>query len=110
MVPRKVAAPPKVPAVPYYANCAAVRAAGKAPLHRGQPGYRSGLDGDADGVACEVATAAPPVRTTPPAPPAGVYYANCAAARAAGAAPLYRGDPGYRSGLDRDGDGAACEG
>lgn len=39
-----------------------------------------------------------------------VYYANCAAVRAAGAAPLRRGDPGYRSGLDRDDDGVACEG
>ncbi|GAA0813371.1 excalibur calcium-binding domain-containing protein [Spirilliplanes yamanashiensis] len=38
-----------------------------------------------------------------------VYYANCAAAERAGAAPLYRGDPGYRSGLDRDNDGDACE-
>ncbi|WP_244925082.1 excalibur calcium-binding domain-containing protein [Actinomyces bowdenii] len=39
----------------------------------------------------------------------GAYYPNCAAARAAGAAPLYAGDPGYRSGLDRDNDGIACE-
>jgi len=46
-----------------------------------------------------------PKKTTP----RSVYYANCAAAEAAGAAPLYRGDPGYRSGLDRDGDGVACE-
>lgn len=38
-----------------------------------------------------------------------IYFANCAAARAAGAAPLRRGDPGYRSGLDRDDDGRACE-
>ena len=38
-----------------------------------------------------------------------VHYPNCAAARAAGAAPLRRGDPGYRAGLDRDGDGVACE-
>ncbi|GAB3575879.1 excalibur calcium-binding domain-containing protein [Amycolatopsis endophytica] len=37
------------------------------------------------------------------------YYPNCAAAKAAGAAPLHRGDPGYRSGLDRDNDGVACE-
>ena len=37
------------------------------------------------------------------------YYANCAAARAAGAAPLYQGQPGYRSKLDRDEDGVACE-
>lgn len=46
----------------------------------------------------------------PAAPaPDSTYYANCAAARAAGAAPLYRGSPGYRSGLDGDGDGVACE-
>jgi len=37
----------------YYASCAAVRAAGKAPLTSDQPGYRSGLDGDSDGTACE---------------------------------------------------------
>ena len=40
---------------------------------------------------------------------AGAYYKNCAEARAAGAAPLHRGDPGYRAGLDRDDDGIACE-
>jgi len=38
-----------------------------------------------------------------------VYYANCTEARAAGAAPLYRGEPGYRSAMDRDNDGVACE-
>jgi micrococcal nuclease len=37
----------------YYSSCAQVRAAGKAPLLRGQPGYRSGLDGDHNGVACQ---------------------------------------------------------
>jgi endonuclease YncB( thermonuclease family) len=44
-----------------------------------------------------------------PAPPATAYYANCAAAKAAGAAPLYAGQPGYRPALDRDKDGVACE-
>ncbi|BEP15799.1 DUF1524 domain-containing protein [Acidothermaceae bacterium B102] len=49
-------------------------------------------------------------RPTTTAPTGGdVYYANCAAVRAAGKAPLLRGQPGYRSGLDRDGDGIACE-
>ena len=43
----------KQPGGPYYANCAAVRSAGKAPLHSGDPGYRSELDGDDDGLACE---------------------------------------------------------
>ena len=38
-----------------------------------------------------------------------VYYKNCTAARAAGAAPVYRGQPGYGSHLDRDNDGVGCE-
>jgi len=38
-----------------------------------------------------------------------VYYRNCDAARAAGAAPLRIGEPGYADHLDRDGDGSACE-
>ena len=41
--------------------------------------------------------------------PAAASYPNCSAARAAGAAPLYAGQPGYSSELDRDGDGIACE-
>ncbi|WP_308123532.1 GmrSD restriction endonuclease domain-containing protein [Modestobacter marinus] len=36
-------------------------------------------------------------------------YADCAAARAAGAAPLHRGDPGWSGAMDGDGDGTACE-
>lgn len=36
-------------------------------------------------------------------------YANCSEARAAGAAPVRRGDPGYASHLDRDNDGVGCE-
>ncbi|MDJ0457460.1 DUF1524 domain-containing protein [Arthrobacter sp. NQ7] len=60
------------------------------------------------------APAAAPVAPAPapvaPAPaPAAVYYANCTAARAAGAAPLYAGQAGYRPALDRDSDGIACE-
>ncbi|MFC9506910.1 excalibur calcium-binding domain-containing protein [Streptomyces sp. NPDC057002] len=38
-----------------------------------------------------------------------VYYANCGAVRAAGAAPISRGEPGYASHLDRDDDGVACD-
>ena len=34
---------------------------------------------------------------------------NCAAARAVGLAPAYRGQPGYYPQHDRDGDGIACE-
>lgn len=36
-------------------------------------------------------------------------FANCAQARAAGAAPVHAGDPGYGRHLDRDGDGVGCE-
>ena len=37
----------------YYPGCDQVRAAGKAPLRYGEPGYRSNMDGDGDGIACE---------------------------------------------------------
>lgn len=36
-------------------------------------------------------------------------FRNCSEARAAGAAPVYRGQPGYGPHLDRDGDGVGCE-
>lgn len=40
---------------------------------------------------------------------ANVYYKNCDAVRAAGADPIYKGEPGYSRKLDRDGDGIGCE-
>lgn len=61
---------------------------------------------------------APRIMPTPPAisrssptytPPRSDYYRNCKEAWAAGAAPLYRGQPGYRPEMDGDGDGIACE-
>lgn len=48
-------------------------------------------------------------RTIQPARSGAVYYPNCAAARAAGAAPVRRGQPGYGQHLDRDNDGIGCE-
>ncbi|HET6392883.1 MAG TPA: excalibur calcium-binding domain-containing protein [Blastococcus sp.] len=36
-------------------------------------------------------------------------FKNCDAARAAGAAPVRIGQPGYGTHLDRDGDGIGCE-
>lgn len=39
----------------------------------------------------------------------GAAFANCTQARAAGAAPVRRGDPGYGPHLDRDNDGVGCE-
>jgi hypothetical protein len=52
--------------------------------------------------------AAPPVPAPVPAP-AAVVYANCDAVRAAGAAPIYAGTPGYSTKLDRDKDGIGCD-
>jgi len=40
---------------------------------------------------------------------ASVFFGSCDDARSAGAAPLQRGQPGYRDDLDRDQDGVACE-
>ena len=41
--------------------------------------------------------------------PGTVFYWNCDAVRAAGAAPLSNGQPGYLPHLDRNGNGVACE-
>lgn len=38
-----------------------------------------------------------------------VNYSGCNEARAAGAAPIYAGQPGYRANMDGDSDGIACE-
>ncbi|MFE4501357.1 excalibur calcium-binding domain-containing protein [Rhodococcus sp. NPDC056743] len=56
-------------------------------------------------VTTEPAYIPPPVKV----PDAGVSYANCAEARAAGAAPILKGEPGYSTKLDRDKDGIACD-
>ncbi|SKY95422.1 excalibur domain-containing protein [Mycobacteroides abscessus subsp. abscessus] len=55
------------------------------------------------------APTAPPQAGPSQTAPSSTTYANCTQARAAGAAPLYRGQPGYSAKLDRDGDGVACE-
>ena len=53
---------------------------------------------------------AAPTADVPAGTPDGTQpYANCAAARAAGAAPLHRGDAGWSDSMDGDGDGIACE-
>ena len=60
--------------------------------------------------AAEAPSAEAPAAPVSEAPAqSSVYYKNCDAVRAAGAAPLHRGEPGYRPGLDSDGDGVACE-
>ena len=74
--------------------------------------------------AARTRTVTPTVTVDPPPPPAPdppdpepedddgggtAFYENCDAVRAAGAAPIRRGEPGYSSKLDRDGDGIGCE-
>ncbi|WP_431881963.1 excalibur calcium-binding domain-containing protein [Micromonospora chalcea] len=115
VAPSSATAKPKPklsPSTVRYADCAAVRRAGAAPLRRGEPGYRSGLDRDGDGRACESSEGGSTGGSTgggSGSSGGSVFYANCSAVRAAGKAPLHRGDPGYSRKLDRDGDGTACE-
>lgn len=52
---------------------------------------------------------ATPVTAASSASVAAASFTNCTAARAAGAAPVRRGSPGYGPQLDRDGDGIGCE-
>jgi endonuclease YncB( thermonuclease family) len=57
-----------------------------------------------------VPLAAVPVAAIPvTSAPAAVYYQNCDAVRAAGAAPIRPGDPGWQTKFDRDNDGIGCE-
>ncbi|WP_245953519.1 excalibur calcium-binding domain-containing protein [Arthrobacter silvisoli] len=70
---------------------------------------KAAADRAAAQLAAEQAAAAKATPAVPAAPPAAVYYKNCTEARAAGAAPVYEGTPGYGKHLDRDGDGIGCD-
>jgi len=50
-----------------------------------------------------------PAPVPAPQPEADAHYQNCDAVRAAGAAPIRSGDPGWQPKFDRDGDGVGCE-
>lgn len=58
---------------------------------------------------CHRAGSAPKASRAFSAPATGRPFRNCTEARAAGAAPVRRGDPGYAPHLDRDHDGIGCE-
>lgn len=62
-----------------------------------------------NGYHCHRGSNASPDRSKAKATSLGGAYRNCTAARAAGAAPVYRGEPGYGPHLDRDNDGVGCE-
>ena len=63
------------------------------------------------GYHCHGGAAAPAINRSsqPESLSGGGAFRNCSAARAAGAAPVRRGDAGYGPHLDRDGDGVGCE-
>ena len=52
---------------------------------------------------------APRLDPSPSKSDTGRAFRSCSEARAAGAAPVGRDDPGYGPHLDRDGDGIGCE-
>jgi len=84
-----------------------------APVEHASPlATRSAPEAD-DSSPRKVVTTNPPagaVSSSPkPATSSTVYYQNCNKARRAGAAPLYPGDPGYSTKLDKDGNGIACD-
>ncbi|BDP41214.1 competence protein ComEC [Deinococcus aetherius] len=75
-----------------------------------QPGGKFAITTEKGGAVPANRGAVPGPATPVPVPsPATPVYSSCAQARAAGAAPLRRGQPGYNPALDRDGDGVACE-
>lgn len=132
-VPVEAEAP--APVTGQFAHCEEAAAAGLSNIPAGSPAYSPNMDGDGDGVACEVnapepappavvlASVAPapaPVAPAPVAPepvapapiapaPAAPYYQNCDAVRAAGAAPIRPGDPGFQPKFDGNDDGVGCE-
>ena len=116
--------PPSAAAVcPYIADWVDIKARRGLSMDQSEYGrIRNLLNGPCMGVLMAPLEPLPvSTSTTPSAPPSpppsapsdqpdsGVYYQNCTAARAAGAAPIQIGEPGYRKSLDRDNDGIACE-
>lgn len=69
----------------------------------------SGLTAQAEDSTPQVSNEPSTAAAAPASSTASVEYDNCTAAREDGAAPVYRGDPGYGKHLDRDGDGVGCE-
>ncbi|MEO8366217.1 MAG: excalibur calcium-binding domain-containing protein [Pseudoxanthomonas sp.] len=85
-------------------GCHHNRKTGEYHCHRGAGSPRPAPSAEVDGNSFAPSRAAPPHRQSRPRP-----FRNCTEARAAGAAPVHRGDPGYGAQLDRDNDGIGCE-
>ncbi|MDH6284118.1 GmrSD restriction endonuclease domain-containing protein [Prescottella agglutinans] len=91
-------------------SCGENGAAAPAPVNGGQASPAALAPSPAPAPQTQAQAPAPaPVVAPEPAPSSGASFGSCKEARAAGAAPLRRGEPGYSSKLDRDGDGVACE-
>lgn len=74
-----------------------------------QAAAQAAAQAEAERQAAEQAAAAAVAAEQTAAAPAAVSYANCSEVRAAGAAPIRQGEPGYSTKLDRDRDGIACD-
>lgn len=98
-----------VTATPDGAASAAPTSAAQVPAEQPAADANVGVDAPEEPEQQRAQFVAPAPEKPVPAPAQSAYYPNCAAARSAGVAPLYAGDPGYSSKLDRDGDGVACE-
>lgn len=83
-------------------NCGATGGASSVPVRDGQAS-------PATSVPAPQTQAPAPIPAVAPAPSSDMSFGSCKEARAAGAAPLRRGEPDYSPKLDRDGDGVACE-
>jgi Excalibur calcium-binding domain/PASTA domain len=110
----KKAAADKAAAEKVAAEKAAADKAAAAQLAKEQAAARQAAETAAAQAAKQAPVPAPAPAPAPaplpaPAAPAAAYYANCTAARAAGAAPVYAGTPGYGTHLDRDRDGIGCD-
>ncbi|HET8659544.1 MAG TPA: excalibur calcium-binding domain-containing protein [Micromonosporaceae bacterium] len=92
----------------FFADCAAARVAGAAPIPRGAEGYRPVLDPDGDGVACEEEGTTPATPATSPSN--DPRFENCKQAKANGYGPYVRGrDAEYYWYNDPNRDGVVCD-
>ncbi len=104
-------APPTTVAFTVPPEAIAAAAAAQAQAQAAEDARVAQEQADAQARAAADAYVPPPVQSGSGSSGSGssVYYSNCDAVRAAGAAPLLAGQPGYSFKLDRDRDGSACE-
>ena len=116
-----------------YQNCAAVEAAGLAPISKDHPDFREKFDADGDGVGCEQPAdyensnsvdnqnnggqnsgGQASINNLSAGQNSGSAteshrFQNCADVEAAGLAPISKDHPDFREKFDADGDGVGCE-